>query len=85
MLHKLIIFWWQTKLTRALYNKLTTEPQAVQEEIVNIHNTFRRNVFPPARNMLKMVSLNNSTTNDGNNNTNGVYWVIIKFWELSIH
>nr|XP_020026245.1 cysteine-rich secretory protein 1 [Castor canadensis] len=45
----------ETKLTRALYNKLTTEPQAVQEEIVNIHNTFRRNVFPPARNMLKMM------------------------------
>lgn len=28
---------------------------AVQDEIVNIHNTFRREVVPTASNMLKMV------------------------------
>ncbi|EDM18666.1 rCG43494 [Rattus norvegicus] len=43
------------KLDRALYNQLITESQTEpQEEIVDTHNAFRRNVSPPARNMLKM-------------------------------
>ncbi|KAG8511965.1 Cysteine-rich secretory protein 1, partial [Galemys pyrenaicus] len=36
------------------YHTLLTELEAVQREIVTFHNTLRRNVVPPARNMLKM-------------------------------
>nr|XP_010587239.1 cysteine-rich secretory protein 1 [Loxodonta africana] len=36
------------------YKTLLTTLPAVQEEIVNVHNNFRRNVVPSARNMLKM-------------------------------
>ncbi|XP_042527812.1 cysteine-rich secretory protein 1 [Dipodomys spectabilis] len=42
------------KAAQALYMQLTTATQEVQDEIVNVHNRFRRNVHPPARNMLKM-------------------------------
>ncbi|XP_008580717.1 PREDICTED: cysteine-rich secretory protein 1 [Galeopterus variegatus] len=37
-----------------LYNKIVTELPAIQEEIVNLHNTLRRGVVPSASNMLKM-------------------------------
>ncbi|XP_037376802.1 cysteine-rich secretory protein 1 [Talpa occidentalis] len=36
------------------YHTLLTELEAVQNEIVAMHNTLRRNVVPPASNMLKM-------------------------------
>uniref|UniRef100_A0A8C9A4S4 Cysteine rich secretory protein 1 n=1 Tax=Prolemur simus TaxID=1328070 RepID=A0A8C9A4S4_PROSS len=36
------------------FQELVTELAAVQEEIVNAHNTLRRGVVPPASNMLKM-------------------------------
>ncbi|XP_042636260.1 cysteine-rich secretory protein 1 [Orycteropus afer afer] len=36
------------------YNTLLTTLATVQEEIVNVHNNFRRHVTPSARNMLKM-------------------------------
>ncbi|KAF7692002.1 hypothetical protein HF521_010969 [Silurus meridionalis] len=35
-------------------NQICTTLQAVQDEIVNIHNMFRRQVDPPASNMLMM-------------------------------
>ncbi|XP_008823442.1 cysteine-rich secretory protein 1 isoform X1 [Nannospalax galili] len=50
---------------RALYSKLTTESQTdVQEEIVNLHNAFRRNVIPSARNMVKMTWSPDAAEND---------------------
>ncbi|XP_003803028.1 cysteine-rich secretory protein 1 [Otolemur garnettii] len=36
------------------FHKLVTELASVQEEIVNVHNAFRRRVAPPASNMLTM-------------------------------
>nr|XP_045012903.1 cysteine-rich secretory protein 1 [Jaculus jaculus] len=44
----------RSKATRALFNKLSTELVAAQEEIVKVHNAFRRKVQPPARNMMKL-------------------------------
>uniref|UniRef100_A0A8C3WEJ8 Cysteine rich secretory protein 1 n=1 Tax=Catagonus wagneri TaxID=51154 RepID=A0A8C3WEJ8_9CETA len=44
----------RAKPAKVPYNTLLTELATVQEEIVIVHNTFRRGVFPPASNMLKM-------------------------------
>ncbi|TKC50182.1 hypothetical protein EI555_004071 [Monodon monoceros] len=50
-LHVLIT---RAKPPKVPYDTLLTEPATVQEEIVTVHNTLRRGVFPPASNMLKM-------------------------------
>ncbi|XP_011755159.2 cysteine-rich secretory protein 1 [Macaca nemestrina] len=42
------------KSAKKLFNKLVTDLPNVQQEIVDIHNTLRRGVVPPASNMLKM-------------------------------
>uniref|UniRef100_A0A8D1VPN8 Cysteine rich secretory protein 1 n=1 Tax=Sus scrofa TaxID=9823 RepID=A0A8D1VPN8_PIG len=44
----------QAKPAQVPYKTLLTELASVQEEIVTVHNTFRRGVSPPASNMLKM-------------------------------
>ncbi|XP_020953947.1 cysteine-rich secretory protein 1 isoform X3 [Sus scrofa] len=44
----------QAKPAQVPYKTLLTELATVQEEIVTVHNTFRRGVSPPASNMLKM-------------------------------
>lgn len=36
---------------------IVTDLENVQEEIVDLHNNFRRSVKPTASNMLKMVRL----------------------------
>ncbi|XP_007538243.1 cysteine-rich secretory protein 1 [Erinaceus europaeus] len=43
-----------TKPARVAYDTLLTELLTVQEEIVTVHNKFRREVHPTASNMLKM-------------------------------
>nr|XP_058932553.1 cysteine-rich secretory protein 1 [Kogia breviceps] len=50
-LHVLIT---RAKPPKVPYDTLLTELATVQEEIVTVHNTLRRGVFPPASNMLKM-------------------------------
>ncbi|XP_046733252.1 cysteine-rich venom protein TEL1 [Silurus meridionalis] len=44
----------QMSLTCSVPDQICTTLQAVQDEIVNIHNMFRRQVDPPASNMLMM-------------------------------
>ena len=36
---------------------LSTQKLSIRNRIVDIHNHFRASVVPPAKNMLKMVSL----------------------------
>nr|KAF6362700.1 cysteine rich secretory protein 1 [Pipistrellus kuhlii] len=50
----LIIRIPEVNAAKVLYNSLLTELLSVQNEIVDLHNTFRREVDPPASNMLKM-------------------------------
>ncbi|XP_054424778.1 cysteine-rich secretory protein 1 [Pteronotus mesoamericanus] len=44
----------RAKLAMVPYGTILTELAVVQEEIVNLHNSFRRRVVPVASNMLKM-------------------------------
>nr|KAF6341090.1 cysteine rich secretory protein 1 [Myotis myotis] len=45
------------------YDSVLTDSLAVQKEIIDLHNTIRRAVVPPASNMLKM-SWNNEAANN---------------------
>ncbi|XP_066108661.1 cysteine-rich secretory protein 1 [Saccopteryx bilineata] len=44
----------EAKLPVVLYNEVQTGSTTVQAEIVDLHNSLRREVLPTARNMLKM-------------------------------
>ncbi|XP_032319128.1 cysteine-rich secretory protein 1 [Camelus ferus] len=44
----------RAKPAKVPYDTLRTELATVQKEIVTVHNSLRRGVFPPASNMLKM-------------------------------
>ncbi|XP_019590175.2 cysteine-rich secretory protein 1 [Rhinolophus sinicus] len=50
----LIIRSYEAKQAIVTYDAVRTDSPTVQGEIVNLHNTLRREVVPPARNMLKM-------------------------------
>ncbi|XP_059558231.1 cysteine-rich secretory protein 1 [Myotis daubentonii] len=51
------------RICKVSYDSVLTDSLAVQKEIIDLHNTIRRAVDPPASNMLKM-SWNNEAANN---------------------